>query len=320
MFLQEDSNKLLYKQFCEENPEIPLFSQYWWMEAVCVGRKWDVLFVRDANDRIIASMPFLMGKKLGLRYIIQPLLAQTNGLWIKYPEGQTENERLSYEKKICNDIISQLDRLKLFFFLQHFHSSFTNWLPFYWKGFLQTTRYTYRIPDVSDLDKVFSGFSDAKQRQVRKAEKWLEVSFDLSPEEFYKYKTLSLPKGEKNDCPKELFLSCYNAAILKNGGFIIAIKDQSGYFHAGAFIVWDKYSAYYLIPFVNPAFRSSGASSLIIWESLKYFSDKTKSFDFEGSMMENIENAYRSFGAIQTPYFRISRSASIWINWIFGVK
>ena len=315
------SNKLLYKQLCEENPQIPLFSQHWWMEAVCVGKKWDVLFVRDANGKIIASMPFLINKKWGLRYIIQPSFAQTNGIWINYPERQTENERLSYEKKICNSIISQLDKLKLAFFLQHFHFSFTNWLPFYWKGFSQTTRYTYRIPDISDLDSIFSGFSNPKKRQVRKAEKELEVSFNLTPEEFYEYKNLSLvPKGEKNEYPKALFLSCYNAALLKNRGIIIAIKDRSDHFHTGAFIVWNEHSAYYLTAFVNPAFRSSGASSLIVWESLKYLSGKTKSFDFAGSMIESVEDSNRSFGAIQTPYFRIRRSASKWIDWAAGIK
>ena len=112
-----NSNKLTYKQLCEEHPEIPLFSQYWWMEAVCVGGQWDVLFVRDANEKIIASMPFFLKRKWGLRYILQPVLTQTNGVWIDYPAEQTENERLSYEKKICNDIISQLDKLKLAFFL-----------------------------------------------------------------------------------------------------------------------------------------------------------------------------------------------------------
>ncbi len=320
-FDQEDSNKLLYKQLCAENPGIPLFSQYWWMEAVCIDRRWDVLFARDTGGKIIASMPFLTDKKLGLRYIVQPLLSQTNGIWIKYPGGQTENERLSYEKKICDDIISQLDKLRLDFFLQHFHFSFTNWLPFYWHGFAQTTRYTYRIPDISNLDKVFSGFSDSKKRHIRNAEKNLKVFFDLSPEKFYEYKTLSLSsKGEKNECPEDLFLSCYNSALSEGKGIIVAIKDQSGDCHAGAFVVWDENSAYYLIPFTNPLFRSSGASSLLVWEILKFLSGKTKSFDFEGSMIESVENAYRRFGSVQTPYFQIKRSSSGLVDRIVNLK
>jgi phosphatidate phosphatase APP1 len=33
-------------------------------------------------------------------------------------------------------------------------------------------------------------------------------------------------------------------------------------------------------------------------------------FDFEGSMIEPIERFFRGFGAVQTPYFHVSRSSS----------
>lgn len=314
-------NKEIYKQLCIDNPDIPLFSQYWWMEAISVGRDWDVLLVSDSSGRIVASLPFLITKKWGFRCVLQPLLAQTSGIWIKYPEKQTESERLSYEKKVCNDIIAQLDKLNLTLFLQNFYFSFTNWLPFYWKGFLQTTRYTYRIPDISDPNSVFSFFFESKKRQIRKAEKTLSISFELSPEEFYSYRTRAFKsKGKENDCPESLFYSCYNAAIKENKGFIIAVKDAAGNVHAGSFVVWDENSAYYLILFTNPEFQSSGASSLIVWETLKYLSGKTKSFDFEGSMIESIESFYRQFGAVQTPYFQIRKSKYRWIESLMGLR
>lgn len=37
-----------------------------------------------------------------------------------------------------------IDNLPKFdYFNMNFHYSITNWLPFYWRGFKQTTRYTY---------------------------------------------------------------------------------------------------------------------------------------------------------------------------------
>ena len=30
-------------------------------------------------------------------------------------------------------------------------------------------------------------------------------------------------------------------------------------------------------------------------------------FDFEGSMLEGVEGFFRSFGGVQTPYFRLSK-------------
>ena len=51
------------------------------------------------------------------------------------------------------------------------HWSFKNWMPFYWKGFTQTTRYTYQIRDIQNLDKVWDGFDQKIRTDIRKAEK-----------------------------------------------------------------------------------------------------------------------------------------------------
>ena len=58
----------------------------------------------------------------------------------------------------------------------------------------------------------------------------------------------------------------------------------------------------------DPALRTSGASSLCLWQAIKLAGEMGKSFDFEGSMIEPIERLFRAFGARQTPYMRVSRS------------
>lgn len=73
-----------------------------------------------------------------------------------YP-GKYAN-RLSEEKQLMTELTEQLPRFDLF--RQNFHYSITNWLPFYCKGFQQTTRYTYRLSDLSDLDAVWAGFRE----------------------------------------------------------------------------------------------------------------------------------------------------------------
>jgi hypothetical protein len=80
--------------------------------------------------------------------------------------------------------------------------------------------------------------------------------------------------------------------------------------HAGIYVVWDEQSAYYLMGGGDPELRSSGATSLCMWEAIKFVSTKTKSFDFEGSMIERVERFFRAFGAIQTPYFSITKTDS----------
>ena len=56
--------------------------------------------------------------------------------------------------------------------------------------------------------------------------------------------------------------------------------------------------------------RNSGANSLCMWEAIKFASTVTGRFDFEGSMLEPVERFFRAYGAVQKPYFRITKTNS----------
>lgn len=49
---------------------------------------------------------------------------------------------------------------------------------------------------------------------------------------------------------------------------------------------------------------------VIQYEAIKFALYNNKNFDFEGSMIESIEKYFRSFGAIQKPYFNITKTNS----------
>jgi hypothetical protein len=78
------------------------------------------------------------------------------------------------------------------FFMQLFHPACDNWLPFYWKGFSQTTHYTYVIDELLPLDRVWEGLDKRLRAQIRKAKKnglqvkpcSADVVFDMSMKTF----------------------------------------------------------------------------------------------------------------------------------------
>jgi hypothetical protein len=41
------------------------------------------------------------------------------------------------------------------------------------------------------------------------------------------------------------------------------------------------------------------------WHAIQFAATVTGRYDFVGSMMENVERVFRSFGAVQKPYFSI---------------
>ncbi|WP_321439177.1 GNAT family N-acetyltransferase [uncultured Bacteroides sp.] len=307
-----------YRELCKEENNIPLFCQDWWMDAVCFN-EWDV-FLADEKGEIVGALPYHQRKKMGFNCVLQPQLTQYNGIWIKRKQFATDHERLSYEKRIFNKLIEQLEQLGLSFYQQCFHMIITNWLPFYWQGYKQTTRYTYLISNIDNPEKVFSRFSPAKQRQIRKCENQLHLSLDMRPDEFYSHHKQSLKeRGEEISYSYELFLRIYKATQSNNAGQLFAIKDDNGEVHACLFVVWDKASAYTLLYSISPQYASSGASTLVIWEAIRFLVHKTRCFDFEGSMVEGIENSYRQFGTTQKPYFLIEKYYSVLFKLLFSI-
>lgn len=297
-----------YRKLCAEEPGIPIFSRDWWLDSVC-GDSWDVCLA-ERNGLIVASMPFYFKMKYGFTALSQPKLTQTLGPWLR-PSERKYAKRLDQEKELLNELHDSLPRFH--YFSQNWHYKNLNWLPFYWNGFQQTTRYTYRLPELESLDLVWSEFRENIRREVRKAQNRfnLIVRTDLNLNDFLPLHRQTFERqGASLPYSAELLERLDRGCTDHNARKIFIAEDEMGRRHAGLYIVWDEESAYYLMGGGDPELRSSGATSLCMWEAIKFAATVTKSFDFEGSMIEPVEKYFRAFGAIQTPYFSISKTPS----------
>lgn len=299
--------KEAYRSLCADESSIPLFSQAWWLDAVA-GDAWDIALVYKGEE-IAASMPYLVKKLYGMRVISQPPLTQALGPWVRQTNAKYV-KRLSREKDLMQALIKQLPSYD--HFVQSWDHTQTNWLPFYWKGFSQTTRYSYRIEEL-DLEKVWFGFQENIRREIRKASNKakLRVRENLPLEDFWAMYTMVFERQGKKVPLSKQFIQCFDqAAVQKSRRKIFIAEDEQGRHHAGVYLVWDENSAYYLMGGGDPHLRSSGATSLCMWEAIKFASTVSRAFDFEGSMLEPVERFFRSFGAVQTPYHRVSHTPS----------
>lgn len=303
------SNKSLYKDLCDtEGSRIPLFLQHWWMEAVCAGKQWDVLLAYDKQGTISGALPYLIGSKLGLRYVVQPQLTQFNGPWFRYPsDSLSHRERLNFEESVMNQLLEGLKQLRLFFYQQNCAPEITNWLPYHWKGYRQTTRYSYRINDISNLDAVYAAFRKRdRQAAIRRLQPCVHRIDTLSATDFaHLHHRYWQSKGSKDLLPLDFIERVCNAAIVRQQGLLLGLADANNVLLGATFAAFDDRCAFSLLGAMNPDVDTRDVSENLMWELLKELTHRTQAFDFEGSMDPHIEYFYRSFGAVQTPYFRI---------------
>lgn len=280
-----------------------IFQQPWWLDTVAPNN-WHSIEIIE-NDTLKARLPYVMHKKKGFTLLSMPKLTQTLGPWLA-PTQAKYAKKLSQEKHLMTSLISKLPAYD--YFCQNFHYSITNWLPFYWQGFTQTTRYTYVLENLNDLEKIWSGFQENIRTDIRKAQKILTIRTDLDINRFFKINALTFQRQGKQIPYTLEFVQRLDAACIKQKARkIFFAEDAQGRIHAAIYIVWDENSAYYLMGGADPELRSSGANSLLLWEAIQFAATVTKKFDFEGSMIESIERFFRGFGAKQFPYFQITR-------------
>ena len=79
--------------------------------------------------------------------------------------------------------------------------------------------------------------------------------------------------------------------------------EKFGLFGVGCVI-----AAYALMGGADPELRQSSAYRLVYWAAILFARTVAKRFDFVGSMLPQVEQLNRGFGATQRPYFAISKS------------
>lgn len=298
-------NKELYKMFCKSR-YIPIFSQPWWLDAVCGEDNWDVYIVKRDNN-LYAAMPyFFTTNEKGDKSICRAHMTQNNGILIKYPDNQSIIKRQAYEEKIMNEICDFIEE-NFVKYDQQFHYSFKNWLPFFWRYYSESIKYTYVIENTLDLSRVWNDFSPKLRNTIRKAEKAnLEIGYNMDNENFYKVNSMTFTRqGREIPFSYDFFNNLDEVCRKEKCCINLYAKDELGNIHAVEYLVWDDESMYLLFSGSNPDFRNSQANDLLIYESIKLASKMNLRFDFEGSVVKNVNHAYRVFGGIPKPYFRI---------------
>jgi hypothetical protein len=284
-----------------------IFQQPWWLDAVAPG-SWDAVTV-EQGGQVVGRLPFVRKRRLGLTILTQPPLTPFLGPWLKPLSGRSATQ-FSQQEKIFEALIARLPYHDIF--RQNFHHSITNFLPFFWAGFQQTTHYTYLLTDLHNLEDLWQRLETQHRRRIRNSENELIIRIDDDIDKLLHFnRTVFERKSVPIPYKPEVVRRIYEACKSRRAGIMHVAEDKNGRTHAVSFMVWDNLSAYGLLSGSDIALRSSGAGSRLVWERINYASRVTNCFDFEGSMNREIERFLRGFGGDRTAYFHVFRGRTL---------
>lgn len=296
---------LTYDELVRRSPQGSIFAHRWWLEAVAPGMH-EIIEIKRGGA-VHCAWPVVRAPKDDGVHFFMPSLTQKLGILFSPIEGKL-NEQQSNNQKLMEEFIGNIGEFHSFH--QNFHENFTDWLPFHWAGFTQTSRYTYVLEDLSDEANLWENMRHNCRKEIRKAQKsGVRVVDDFDFGAFLEVNRKTFSRQGISPLADDEFAYRLDAACALNAGRrAFAAVDSAGRVHAGIYIVWADGVAYALMGGADPELRQSSAYRLAYWEAILFARTVAKRFDFVGSMLPQVEQLNRGFGARQIPYFSISKS------------
>ncbi len=308
-----------YAQWIAEQPNVPIFLQPWWMDAVSIGKHWEVKVwetqpktqccpgaqasspAKD-NGEVIAAMPYLLRQRLGMRFVVMPQMTQLAGAWL----ASNVNP-----ETIADAIDSHLKSLHLSYYYQQFPINSPIPALLANRGYTVSPRVTYRIEDCSDVEKIIAGYNRNKQRQLKKSAAFTLRQDNLSPDEFHRFHQSALAAQGKVISYSEPFLRQLLDAVLQHRqGIVLTLYDNQSPAQtmiAVALYVWDADAVHYLIAAQHPDYQHQGLMARLVTEGIRLAHQRHLAFDFEGSMIPGVAKHFAQFGATPATYYSVER-------------
>lgn len=284
-----------------------VFEQGWWLDVVAPG-KWSEVILQE-DDSVVLRLPYMMRGNV----ISMPPFTQTLGPWIKqeYRIAQKGNSHLRKQKELIAQMITKLPS-NFTSFDMSFDSLNTYILPYRWHGFTFSPGFSYRINNLQDLDALYERMSKTVIKNIKTARNKVEVIESSDSKILLTLLSLTFSQqGRKLPFSPVLIEQILDASIMRGNGKLLVARDKNNNYHSCAFLLYDDRVCYYLFGGSDSKFRSGGAQSLVLWEAIKFASTVSAKFDFEGSMVEGIENFFRQFGGEQVINYHVTKRSFI---------
>lgn len=286
------------------SPQRSVFSSSWWLDAAVGEPGWQFVAVPNNDGGAAAAWASPMRQTrhgevwTGAPFtpFLGPILAPSNS---RHAQRRNDQAALKALAELLDGRIAHIDARCM--------PEFDYWTPLYWEGFTQTTHYTWRLRDLSDIEAVWSGMQTRVRTTVRRAREGeltvhtgdLETLLEL---QHLTYERQRAAPAIRSDSARQALQRCAHAAIERDAGELLVVRDATGRPHAAGLFVWDERLTYNLATGADTTLRPAGAATLLIWEAIKRAGERGTGFDFEGSMLPTVERFVRSFGGEPMPY------------------
>lgn len=301
--LLSDSEKPRYDELAKKCGTV--FSSLDWLKIF--ADKVRIYGIHDKNGGIVGGFYIYTERRFSFKISRNPPFTPMIGLFLEI-KAKNPVAIMDFWKEVLSLLANFLDKLPCAVISVSLSKEIVDTQPFVWKKFKVVPGYTYVLDLDNSVDDIRSDMSAEKRNDISKATRdglTTKLVDDYSIVKSLVLKTFSRQEMVANEY--------YLNKIL----FEFANKDNSFAFAAFrenlpiavSFCICDSRTAYYLLGGYDDKNKHHGAGAFAVWEAIKHAQNLgLKQFDFEGSMVPQIERYFRGFGGRLTPYYRINKA------------
>ena len=288
-------DKMQYSKLIKLDPNIPVFFQPWFLDAVSPDCNWDVC--GNYIDRNKWGVhPYFLEKTDGIKAVCVPPLTQYMGPFVHIDNSINSPRHFSAEALILTGLLNEIQE-KGNFYAQKWGPWQSNWLPAYHCRFNQSSRITFYVDGRQDYSVVKANYSSQVRNKLHN-KNGIAIREETAPSILYDMAVESLRKVDKKPKYSSQELERLIIACVKNeGGRQLVAYSATGHPLASVLLLEDNLNLYYYIAGEYAQFRGQNAPTLLVDECIQVACKKRKGFDFTGSMLPNVSKFYQSFGA-----------------------
>jgi hypothetical protein len=272
-----------------------IYAYSWYLDIVCPG--WDAL----AEDDYSIIFPLTHTRKYYISYLYQPYFTQQLGVF-------TANH---LTEKLVHDFLSSIPRK--FRFTEIHLNSFNKVDPAHFNA---VPRVNLELDLINTYENLRTNYDQNVKRNLKKAfESSVTIRRKVEPDDLISLFRNNYGRNEKKltfrnyDILRKLMIS----SLKRRTGLITGAFLPDGKLCAAAFFLVDRSRIIFHFTASDPAARESGAMFLLIDNFIREHAGQTLTLDFEGSNDPNVARFYRSFGAVECNYFKITINRLPWI-------
>jgi lipid II:glycine glycyltransferase (peptidoglycan interpeptide bridge formation enzyme) len=293
----------LYEEFVAEHGGI--FNTASWKEHVHGDRLHYFGIFTERGD-LCAIFHLYIQNRYGFTFVRNPPFMPHTGLVINN-RAQNEANYLSFNKEVLTAVVSLLNELSSSVVSVSLPPSVIDTQPFYWDKYKVIPNYTYQH-DLSETEADLERqFASNVRNSIKKATKdgvGIELCRDYTV--VHQLVKITFSRREK-DLNSGMVEEILQKVADSENSFAFAAHWE-GKPVAVAFCIHDKTACYYLFGGYDHTSTHRGAGVLCLYNCLLHAKSLgLQVFDFEGSMMPEVESYFRSFGPQMVPYYTINK-------------